>query len=276
MNRIDRKFENLSSDTAKGFVAYICAGDPGLRRTKELVLTFEKVGVDIVELGVPFSDPIADGVVNQRASERALRNNVSLADVISLVGDIRRKSEIPIVLFTYVNPVLKYGVEGFCRDLKEVGADGALALDYPPEEAGPYKELMDAHGLSTIGLIAPTTPPERVRSIIGFCSGFVYYVSRTGVTGMRDRVEQGVSPMVRRIKSLTDKPVAVGFGISTPDQARAVAKVADAVVVGSAIVKKIEQYGGATEMVKRVSRFTGRLVQAVKKSHRQSRPRKRK
>ncbi len=276
MNRIDRTFEKLRTDGRKGFVAYICAGDPSLRRTKELALAFEKVGVDIVELGVPFSDPIADGVVNQRAAERALRNNVSLADVISLVGDIRKKSDLPIVLFTYVNPVLKYGVENFCRDLKEAGGDGALTLDYPPEEAGSYKELMDKHGLSTIGLIAPTTPPERVRAIIGFCSGFIYYVSRTGVTGMQDHVEKGISPMVRRIKSLTDKPVAVGFGISTPQQAQAVAKVADAVVVGSAIVKKIEQYGAAPEMVERVSRFTNSLTKAVKNLPRRGARQKRK
>ncbi len=264
MNRIELKFESLRSDGRKGFIAYICAGDPNLRQTKQLVLAFEKVGVDIVELGVPFSDPIADGVINQRAAERALGNHVSLADVLSLVEDVRKKSEIPIVLFTYVNPVLKYGLENFCHDLAEVGADGALALDYPPEEAKSYKKLMDNHGLATIGLIAPTTPLERLKPIIHFCSGFIYCVSRTGVTGMRDRVEEGVSLMVKRIKSLTTKPVAVGFGISNPKQARAVAEVADAVVVGSAIVQKIEKLGTAKEMVAEVSGFAGRLARAVR------------
>lgn len=264
MNRIERTFATLKSDGRKGFIAYICAGDPSLRRTKQLVLEFEKVDVDIVELGVPFSDPIADGVVNQRAAERALRKRVSLADVISLVGDIRKKSEIPIVLFTYVNPVLKYGLENFSRDLAEVGGDGVLALDYPPEEALGYKELMDSHGLATIGLIAPTTPEERLKPIINFCSGFVYCVSRTGVTGMRDHIQKGVTPMVRKIKSLTPKPLAVGFGISNPQQAKAVAEVADAVVVGSAIVRKIEQFGTAKEMVPEVSRFAGKLAKAVK------------
>lgn len=264
MNRIGRKFESLKSEGRKGFIAYICAGDPSLRRTKELVLKFEKVGVDIVELGVPFSDPIADGVVNQRAAERALRNGVCLGDVISLVEDIRRKSEIPMVLFTYVNPVLKYGLENFCAHLAEVGGDGALALDYPPEEAVRYKKLMNSYGLATIGLIAPTTPEKRLKPIINFCSGFVYYVSRTGVTGMQDHIEKGVSPMVKKIKSLTAKPVAVGFGISNPQQAKAVAEVADAVVVGSAIVRKIEQFGTAKEMVPEVSRFAGKLARAVK------------
>jgi tryptophan synthase alpha chain len=264
MNRIERTFEKLKLEGRKGFIAYICAGDPSLALTGQLVLEFEKAGVDVVELGVPFSDPIADGVVNQRAAERALRNGVCLADVISLVENIRKKSEIPIVLFTYVNPVLKYGVEPFCQHMVEAGVDGALALDYPPEEAVHYKELMDSHGLATVGLIAPTTPPERLRPIISFCSGFVYYVSRTGVTGVRDRIEESVAPMVRRIKSLTTKPVAVGFGIANPQQAKAVAEVADAVVVGSAIVQKIEQFGKRKEMIAEVSRFAGDLARAVR------------
>jgi len=264
MKRIQEKFEKLASDGRKGFIAYVCAGDPSLARTKELVFEFGRAGVDIVELGVPFSDPIADGVVNQRAAERALCNHVCLADVISLVEEIRRKSEIPIVLFTYVNPVLKYGVERFCRDLASAGGDGALVLDYPREEAGHYKKLMDTYGLATIGLIAPTTAEERLERIVNFCSGFVYYVSRTGVTGMRDDIEKSVSPMVRRIKSLTTKPVAVGFGISNAEQARAVAEVADAVVVGSAIVQRIEQFGKSKEMVGQVTRFAGELARAVK------------
>jgi len=264
MNRIRRKFENLKAEGRKGFIAYICAGDPSLAATKKLVLEFETVGVDIVELGVPFSDPIADGVVNQRAAERALRNHVSLADVISLVEDVRKKSEIPIVLFTYVNPVLKYGLERFCVDMGDAHVDGALVLDYPLEEAVKYKKLMDAHGLATIGLIAPTTPSERLKPIIDFCSGFIYYVSRTGVTGIRDDVERSVAAKVAAIKSLTTKPVAVGFGISNPQQARDVAELADAVVVGSAIVQKIEEFGSSREMVKEVSRFAGELVRAVK------------
>lgn len=268
MNRIREILQTLKSTGQKGLIAYICAGDPSLRRTKELVLGFEKVGVDVVELGVPFSDPIADGVVNQRAAERALRNHVSLADVISLVEDVRKKSEIPIVLFTYVNPVLKCGLESFCSDLAAAGGDGALALDYPPEEAREYKKLMDARGLATIGLVAPTTPENRLARILDFCSGFVYYVSRTGVTGVRSDVDQSVSGMVKKIKSLTEKPVAVGFGISNPQQARTVARAADAVVVGSAIVRKIEQFGSSEKMVDEVSRFTGELVAAVKRAGR--------
>lgn len=266
VNRIEVKFQGLKSTSEKGFIAYICAGDPSLRRTKELVLEFERVGVDVVELGVPFSDPIADGVVNQKAAERALRNHVSLADVISLIEDVRKKSEIPIVLFTYVNPVLKYGLENFCQDLATAGGDGALTLDFPPEEAGEYKKLMDAHGLATIGLVAPTTPDDRLERILDFCSGFVYYVSRTGVTGVRKDVDQSVSSMVKKIKSRTKKPVAVGFGISNPQQARTVARVDDAVVVGSAIVQKIEQFGLSKTMVAEVSRFTGDLAAAVKRT----------
>ncbi len=265
VNRIEVKFQSLESTDEKGFIAYICAGDPTLAATKKLVLEFERVGVDVVELGVPFSDPIADGVVNQRAAERALRNHVSLADVISLIQDVRKKSEIPIVLFTYVNPVLKYGVKAFCRDVATAGGDGALTLDYPPEEAADYKRLMDEHDLATIGLVAPTTPDDRLERILDFCSGFVYYVSRTGVTGVRKDVDQSVSGMVKKIKSLTKKPVAVGFGISNPQQARTVAGVADAVVVGSAIVQKIEQLGSSGKMVHEVSRFVGELVAAVKR-----------
>ncbi len=268
MNRLEKKFQDLTANGQKGFIAYICAGDPSLRATEQLVVQFDKVGVDIVELGVPFSDPIADGVVNQRAAERALRNNVSLAHVISSVKGIRKKSEIPIVLFTYVNPVLKYGLERFCRDLRDAGGDGALVLDYPPEEAASYKRLMDAHGLATIGLIAPTTRPDRLNAIIDFCSGFIYYVSRTGVTGMRDDIAKGVAPMVKKIQSLTTKPVAVGFGISSPGQARTVAQVADAVVVGSAIVRKIEELGTSRKMVSEVSRFAGALAKAVKGARR--------
>jgi tryptophan synthase alpha chain len=264
-DKIARKFADLKSAGRKGFIAYICAGDPSVARTKQLILEFEKVGVDVVELGVPFSDPIADGVVNQRASERALQNHVSLADVISLVEDVRKKSEIPIVLFTYVNPVLKYGLERFCVNMGDADVDGALVLDYPPEEARLYKMFMDLHGLATIGVVAPTTPDDRLERILGFCSGFVYYVSRTGVTGVRKDVDRSVSGMVKKIKSLTKKPVAVGFGISNPQQARTVALVADAVVVGSAIVQKIEQSGSSNKMVDEVSRFTGELVAAVKR-----------
>jgi len=241
MNRIEAKFNELKQQNKKGFIAYICAGDPTLGRTEEIVLALERAGADIVELGIPFSDPLADGVVNQRASERALKNDVSLADVIQLVGRIRQQSQIPIVFFTYINPVMRYGMNQFVQDAAEAGVDGVLALDFPPEEWGDYKELMDSKGLSVITLIAPTSSDERIKMISGLGTGFIYYVSRTGVTGARDSIEATVREQVDKIRSFTDKPVAVGFGISSREQVWQIHQAADAAVVGSAIVKKIEE-----------------------------------
>ena len=265
MTRIDTTFEKLRADGRKAFVAYICGGDPDLATTKSLVLAFEKNGVDIVELGVPFSDPLADGVVNQRASERALENNVSLHDILDLVREIRKDSGIPIVLFTYINPILKFGIERFPMAAKEAGVDGVLALDYPTQEWGDYKKLMDDAGVATIGLIAPTSSDDRIDIIAGSTSGFIYYVSRTGVTGMRDAVQESVAPMVAKIKSRTSVPVVVGFGISTPEHVAEIASFADGVVVGSAIVRRVEDNIGKDGIVDAVAAFTAQLTAPLRK-----------
>jgi tryptophan synthase alpha chain len=265
VTRISAAFKNLKRKGKKAFIAYICGGDPTLEATKELVFSLEKNGVDIIELGVPFSDPLADGVVNQRASERALKNNVSLADILHLTKEIRQKSEIPIVLFTYINPILRFGIPEFAKKAAESGVDGVLALDYPPEEWGNYKKTMDSAGIDTITLIAPTSTKERIKLITDLASGFIYYVSRTGVTGERESVQENVEPMVKKIKTFTDVPIAVGFGISTPEQVEQVSRFADGIVVGSAIVRRIEEYGNRSDLVGKVSEFTSQLTEPLRK-----------
>lgn len=251
-NRIDTTFSRLKREKRAGFIAYITAGDPAPEFTVPLVLELERSGADIVELGVPFSDPLADGVVNQRASERALKQGVSLRMILDMVGEIRRSSAIPVVLFTYLNPVFSYGYRDFARDAQRAGVDGVLSLDLPPEEAEEYETILRTHGIASVFLIAPTTPEQRIKTIGQHTSGFVYYVSRTGVTGERKKLEDNLSRRIKLIKRLVTVPVAVGFGISTPYQVNKVAGMADAVVVGSAIVKEIESCGAKREVVKRV------------------------
>jgi len=260
VNRIDSRFEGLARDRRKGFVAYVTAGDPTLEATVELARAFDEAGVDVLELGVPFSDPLADGVVNQRAAERALKNGVSLADVLEAVRTIRSSCEIPIVLFTYVNPVMRFGLERFPSAARAVGVDGVLALDYPPEEAETFRRALVEQEVCMIHLIAPTTTEERMRLLAESSTGFIYYVSRTGVTGVRDSVEASVRPMVEKIKSYSDEPVAVGFGISTPEHVADVARYADAVVVGSAIVRRIEEHIGRDDLVESVTGFVTELT----------------
>ena len=264
MNRIETRFEKLRAEGRKGFVAYVTAGDPTLETTVELARAFDEAGVDVLELGVPFSDPLADGVVNQRAAERALKNGVSLADVLEAVRAIRSSCEIPIVLFTYVNPVMRFRLEKFPSAARAVGVDGILALDYPPEEAQAFRKALIEQGLCMVHLIAPTTTDERMRLLAESSTGFVYYVSRTGVTGMRDSVEASVRPMVEHIKSYSDEPVAVGFGISTPEQVADVARYPDAVVVGSAIVRRIEEHIGRDDLVEAVTGFVRELTAPLK------------
>ncbi|HOZ46197.1 MAG TPA: tryptophan synthase subunit alpha [Candidatus Hydrogenedentes bacterium] len=265
MNGIERRFKELKSRGEVAFIPYITAGDPTLKMTGDLVMALEEAGADIVEFGVPFSDPVADGVVNQEAAQRALKNNTSLRDIIGLVKDLRQKTEIPIVLFTYYNPVLAYGVPEFAADAAEAGVDGVLCVDLPPEEAGEYKHYLDERGLSTIFLAAPTSTEQRIALIAGAATGFVYYVSRTGVTGERDRIETSVPMMVARIKEHTEAPVAVGFGISTPEQAAEVAGYADGVIVGSAIVRMVGALGDAPDTAARVGSFVKSLVDAAKR-----------
>lgn len=246
------------------FIPYITVGDPSLEVTAALVLEFECAGADIIEFGVPFSDPLADGTANQEAALRALKHNVSLHDVVALVKTLRARTQIPLVLFTYFNPVLAYGLEQLASDAADAGVDGILCVDLPPEEAEEYKRCFDAKGICTIFLVAPTSTPERIELICRHSTGFVYYVSRTGVTGERVALEASVGSMVEKIRACTRTPVAVGFGISTPEQAAEVAGYADGVIVGSAIVRKIGELGDSPETPGEVGAFVRSLVDAVK------------
>ena len=264
-NRIDDAFTKLRTSGKKAFVAYVCAGDPTLERTVEIVRVLEDCGVDIIELGLPFSDPLADGIVNQMAAGRALEAGATMAGVMELVRSIRSVSQIPLVLFTYLNPVYAYGFEKFHTDAAAAGADGVLLLDLPPDEDGLNSELTAAPGLSRIRLIAPTTPPDRMRKLASDSQGFIYYISREGVTGAQQTLASNIASQVAEIKSGGCKvPVCVGFGISTPDQAREVALAADGVVVGSAIVRIIEQNGNSPDLAAKLTAFVKPLVDAVK------------
>lgn len=257
-NRIDQCFAALRAQKETAFIAYICAGDPDLSRTVDLALALEKAGTDILELGVPFSDPLADGLVNQLAAQRALEAGATVAGVLDCIRQIRTRSQIPIVLYTYLNPIFQFGFERFHREASNAGVDGLLILDLPPEEDQP------SEGPLHIRLIAPTTPPKRIEEICARAAGFVYYVSREGVTGVQSSVASSVGDRVALIRRYTTLPIAVGFGISTAEQAREVAQIADAIVVGSAIVQKIN--GSATEpdMPARIGAFIAPLVAATK------------
>ncbi len=260
-NAIESVFARTRDEGRAAFIAYITCGDPTLARTKELVDEFVRSGVDIVEFGVPFTDPMADGVANQEAANRALINHVSMADVLATVRDIRDAgTAVPIVLFTYFNPVYAYGLERFVRDAAESGVDGVLLVDVPPEEAGEYRGLMRDAGLDTIFLVAPTTEPERVNLILDSCSGFVYYVSRRGVTGEQASLADDLSAKLAALRKKTDLPVAVGFGVSTPEHVAEVAEYAEGVIVGSAIVSRVGAGGDSDEMVEDVGRFVRTLT----------------
>lgn len=260
-NRIDSTFCRLRRENKKGLIAYICAGDPSFRATAELIPALEEAGVDLVELGVPFSDPLADGVVNQMAAQRALEAGATVKGLFEMVASVRERTGIPLVLFTYLNPLYQFGLENFHKRAMEVGVDGVLVLDLPPDETA----LATGHGkgLHWIRLIAPTTGPERIRLICQSGEGFIYYVSREGVTGEQNQMARGLAGRVAMIKEHTDLPVAVGFGISTPEQAAEVAGYADAVVVGSAIVRRIEAAGKDPALVENVIKFVEPIARAV-------------
>lgn len=263
-NRIDRKFRELKAAGQTGFIAYISAGDPHLDATCELALAFEKAGVDVLELGLPFSDPLADGIVNQLAAQRALEAGATVRGVLDCVHRIREKSGLPIVIYTYMNPVYTMGFARFFEEAAAHGVDGVLLLDLPPDEDILDCEFARTSGIKKIRLIAPTTPPARMRTIAQQAEGFIYYVSREGVTGEQTSVATSIAERVAEIRAVSDLPVAIGFGISTPDQAREVAGSGDAVVVGSAIVKQIATHGTAPDMVERVSAFVRTLVEGAK------------
>jgi tryptophan synthase alpha chain len=267
VNRISKVFAHTREDGRAAFVAYITCGDPTLARTKQLVHEFVDAGVDIVEFGVPFSDPMADGVANQEAANRALANGVSLGDVLRTAGECRAAGdEIPIVLFTYYNPVFAYGLEKFAVDAEANGVDGVLIVDVPPEEASECKEHLDDRDIATIFLVAPTTDAERLTGILDSTTGFVYYVSQLGVTGERDDVQTDISEHVQAVRDKTDLPIAVGFGISTPEHVSRIGKIADGVIVGSAIVRRIGSGGDSDEMVRDVTTFVRSLTEPLQRN----------
>ena len=244
MNRIEKVFKKLKAQNKKAFIPYIMAGDPSIEKTKEIVLMFEECGADIVELGVPFTDPLADGPTIQRAAERALKNGVTLKKVIALVRDLRQKTKIPLVLMTYYNPVFKYGEERFIADAKDAGVDGVIIPDLPPDEAGEFTRLAKNAAIASIFLLAPTSTEDRIKKVARASTGFIYYVSITGITGAQLLLDGSIEKSINGIRRITDKPVAVGFGVSTPDEAEAVGSVSDGVVIGSAIVKKAQLSAG--------------------------------
>ena len=263
MGRIEERFTALKKEGRKTFVAYLTAGDPDLETTARLIPALEAAGVDIIEIGVPFSDPTADGPIIQAASQRALKNGATLKKILAMIADLRRTSGIPIVLFGYYNPILSYGPERFAADAAASGVDGLLVVDLPPEEADELRRYSDPAGLAFITLIAPTTDPKRARKILRRATGFVYYISVTGVTGMAVPRPDDVRRDVTRLKGMTALPVAVGFGISTPEQASAIAPLADGVVVGSALVRLIRDNGGSGDLIPAAASFAAEIRQAI-------------
>lgn len=263
--RISRRFAELASSGDVGLIAYITAGDPSLDATCEIVLAAAEAGADIIELGVPFSDPLADGPTIQRASERSLRAGTTLAGVLDLVASIRRESQVPLVLFSYYNPVLQMGLENFAARASAAGADGALITDLTPEEAGDYRAALHAHGMDTIFLAAPTTTDERFALIAEATTGFLYLISRTGVTGAREAMPEDLPALVRRARHATKLPRAIGFGISLPGHVSILGGLADAAVVGSALVEEIERAGSPAAAASAVAARIRLLKQAAGK-----------
>ena len=248
--RIEQLFLKLKDPKRAALIAYVTAGDPSPDRTPQIVAALERGGVDLIELGVPFSDPIADGPVIQAGAERALKAGTTVRKVLEMARTIRKSSEIPILLFTYLNPAMRYGFENLGRDAKAAGIDGCLLTDLSVEEAAPYVESMRKAGLDTVFLAAPTSTPERLKLVAQYSTGFVYLVSRTGVTGERAALSNTLEPLIASMRTVTKLPLAAGFGISTPEQAEVVAQVADGVVVGSALVRMIGGNASDTQLEK--------------------------
>ena len=262
-SRLDRTFAQLRQRGEKALIAYLMAGDPSLQETEQLVVALEQAGADIIELGVPFSDPIADGPVIQQAAERALRSGTSLRTILSMVAGLRARTRIPLVLMAYYNSIHAFGYERFCREAAQAGVDGLIMPDMPPDEAGPIRGPAAAAGLPLIFLLAPTSTAERRTFVARQSQGFVYYVSLTGITGAKLVNLADVGKNVEKIRKVTSVPVAVGFGVATPEDAAKVAAIADGVIVGSAIVKQIAAYREKPEMVKQVAEFVRSLKTAM-------------
>lgn len=263
MGRIEHRFNILKEKGEKALVIYITAGDPSLEQTKEIALGLDAAGVDCLEIGVPFSDPTADGPIIQAASQRALKNGTTLSAILDMIKSLRVSSEIPICLFGYYNPILSYGPERFAARAKEAGVDGILVVDLPPEEAPELRQYTDPKGIDFISLIAPTTSTERVKTIASHATGFLYYISITGVTGTAKPQVEEVKKDVQRIKKVTDLPLVVGFGISTPQQAKEIAPSADGIVIGSAVVRMIEEHCGKFDLVAQVAHYARQIKEAT-------------
>lgn len=261
-SRIAQRFAALREKGEMGLVAFLTAGDPSLAVTESLVLALAGAGVDVIELGVPFSDPLADGPVIQRSSERALRAGTTLSGVIELAASIRKKSDVSLVLFSYYNPVLQMGLDSFAGRAAAAGIDGVLITDMTPEESGDYRRALCAHGLDTIFLAAPTSPDERLKRIAEVSSGFLYVISRTGVTGTKESLPEDLPALIRRVRNATSLPLAVGFGISLPGQVSVLGGLADAAVVGSALVQEIERAASPEAAVAAVAELAGTLKKA--------------
>lgn len=259
MNRIDKKFEELRAAKKKAFIAFITAGYPDLETTGKLILEFSRIGVDIVELGVPFSDPLADGRIIQEASKAALDNKISLNDIFALVERIRPLTNIPVALMTYYNPIFCFGERRFAEKAVFAGVDGVIVPDLPPEEARSFIKYAKENRLDTIFFIAPTTTGKRIKLVSQVSSGFIYYVSLTGVTGMRQKLPEDLKSKLKAVKEITTKSVCVGFGVSTSEQVKELGKICDGVIVGSAIVEKIKENIGKQDLVEEVSRFVNSL-----------------
>ncbi|HEX8501022.1 MAG TPA: tryptophan synthase subunit alpha [Pyrinomonadaceae bacterium] len=260
MSRIGGAFENLRGAGRRGFIPFITAGDPDLGTTRALIVELARAGATLVELGVPFSDPVADGPTIQRSSERALRRGVGLADVLETLADARRETDVPVILFSYFNPLLQFGVERLAAEAARAGADGVLATDLVPEESAEFNAALARRGLDQIFLVAPTTSDARLRMVAERASGFVYAVSRAGVTGARTDLSDEAARLVARVRATTELPVAVGFGISSPEHVAEVWRYADAAVVGSALVAEIEKHAAGPDLVARVGEFARSLL----------------
>ena len=272
MTRITETFAALRTQGEVALIPYITAGDPTLEVTEQVVYELVRNGADLIELGVPFSEPMADGPANQRAAERALLSGTSLSRILGLVQQVRLTVSVPLILFTYYNPVFRYGAARFARDARQAGVDGVLCVDLPPEEADELKLETDRQDLDLIFLLAPTSSLLRARKVLTRARGFVYYVSVTGVTGMRDALPDDLGEMVRRIRGLSPVPVGVGFGISSPAQAAQVSAFADAVIVGSAISRILETHGTQPDVTAQVGSFVGSLKQALREQARTPTP----
>jgi tryptophan synthase alpha chain len=265
MSRLEEAFRAAKRDKRAAFVPYVTAGDPNLERTVEIAHALVRCGADVIELGVPFSDPVADGLTNQRAAERALAAGTSLAGVLAVVKVLRQGLDVPIVLFSYANPIVRYGIEEFTKDASDAGVDGVLFTDVPVEEMSLFEQPLAAANLDPIMLVTPTSDRQRMKATARFGSGFLYLVSRTGVTGAQRDLDAELEANVRAARRASKLPVAVGFGISTPEQVARVAALADGVVVGSAIVSRIGALGDCDELADEVEKFAKTLADACRR-----------